>query len=104
MKALSVRPPVQRVHLNKFVLREAASSLRRSLRLACKALSVAAIAALVLTAMVLPCRADSSPMTGTVTDALGRPLSGTGLQVRSANGATILHAVTENSGQFTIEL
>jgi outer membrane receptor protein involved in Fe transport len=61
--------------------------------------------ALVLTmALVLtpPCRAATQPLSGTITDALGRPLAGVNVELRNENGRTVARAVTEHAGHFTM--
>ena len=56
-----------------------------------RALTTAITAALALILCALPCRAAGPPMTGTVTDALGRPLPGASIEVRSANDSSVFH-------------
>jgi hypothetical protein len=54
-------------------------------------------------ALVANCLAGSQPITGTVTDALGRPLAGAEIQVRTASGVSLLQAVSGPTGRFTME-
>ena len=61
--------------------------------------------ALVLTMALVftsPCRAAAQPLSGTITDALGRPLAGVNVELRNENGRTVAHAVTEHAGHFTM--
>jgi hypothetical protein len=56
-----------------------------------------------MTLAPIPCKAGNKPITGTVTDSLGRPLAGAAIRLSSANGALTVRAVTDNSGDFAFE-
>ncbi|MGA2411617.1 MAG: carboxypeptidase-like regulatory domain-containing protein, partial [Candidatus Binataceae bacterium] len=88
--------------IHKLQWRRAHARSRRRLRLAIDALGLAIAAAILVTAAAVPSRAGGPPMIGTITDALGRPLPGAAIQLRSANGAALIQAVTGPTGRFTI--
>jgi hypothetical protein len=52
--------------------------------------------------LVSPCAAGTRPVSGVVTDALGRPLSQVSLRLRTQNGAIAAHAITDRVGRFKI--
>jgi outer membrane receptor protein involved in Fe transport len=58
--------------------------------------------ALIVIMCAIPCRADSRPLTGTITDALGRPLAAASIQLRSADGNITLHTITDQAGRFVL--
>jgi hypothetical protein len=49
-----------------------------------------------------PCIAGTQQISGTVTDALGRPLAQVKLELRNQNGNTIVRAITDQAGRFKI--
>ena len=49
-----------------------------------------------------PCLAGTQKLSGTVTDALGRPLSQVKLELRDGNGRAIAYATSDTSGRFEI--
>jgi hypothetical protein len=63
---------------------------------------VALVLSLALGAVVSPCLAGAQPVSGTITDALGRPLVQVNLELRDKNGAAIAQATTDQAGQFQI--
>jgi outer membrane receptor protein involved in Fe transport len=48
------------------------------------------------------CAAGTQPISGTVTDTLGRPLAQVNLELRDPNGAVQARATTDQAGEFTI--
>lgn len=50
-----------------------------------------------------PCDAGDGRLAGIVTDQLSRPLAGVTVTLRSANGATTNHALTDHLGHFAFE-
>ena len=67
-----------------------------------KASGLATAAALFAILCAIPCRAGGPPLTGTITDALGRPLANSSIELRSADGTVKLQAVTDHAGRFTL--
>jgi hypothetical protein len=67
-----------------------------------RASGLAAAAAMLAILCAIPCRASGPPLTGTITDALGRPLADSSIELRSADGTVKLHAVTDHVGRFTL--
>ncbi len=53
-------------------------------------------------AFVSPCSAGTRQISGTVSDALGRPLAQVKLELRNQNGAAIAYAITDQAGRFKI--
>src|SRR5208283_884058 len=49
-----------------------------------------------------PCLAGAQQLSGTITDALGRPLAQVKLELRNANGGVITRATTDQAGRFKI--
>ena len=63
---------------------------------------LAALAFLLALGFVSPCVAGTYRISGTITDALGRPLPQVSLELRDQNGAPIAHATTDHAGRFKI--
>src|SRR5580700_274871 len=61
-----------------------------------------ALALAIALALAPRCLAAALPLSGTITDALGRPLAGVNVELRNENGRTVSHAVTEHTGHFTM--
>ncbi len=59
-----------------------------------------ALALAIALALAPRCLAAALPLSGTITDALGRPLAGVNVELRNENGRTVSHAVTEHAGHF----
>ena len=51
---------------------------------------------------VRPCIAGTQPISGTITDALGRPLAQVKLELRNRYGARVAHTATDQAGRFKI--
>jgi len=51
---------------------------------------------------VSPCLAGAQQISGTITDALGRPLAQVNLELRNENGGAIAHATSDQAGRFKI--
>ena len=49
-----------------------------------------------------PCLGGAQQISGTITDALGRPLAQVNLELRNENGGAIVHATTDQAGRFKI--
>ncbi len=49
-----------------------------------------------------PCFAGAQQLSGTITDAIGRPLAQVKLELRNANGGVITRATTDQAGRFKI--
>ena len=49
-----------------------------------------------------PCFAGAQQLSGTITDAIGRPLAQVKLELRNANGGVITRATTDQEGRFKI--
>ena len=60
------------------------------------------IASLLALGLVSPCFASAQQMSGTVTDALGRPLAQVNLELRDEHGHAIAHATSGADGRFKI--
>src|ERR1700722_12535765 len=61
-----------------------------------------ALALAIALALAPRCLAAALPLSGTITDALGRPLAGVNVELRNENGRTVSHAVTGHTGHFTM--
>ena len=48
------------------------------------------------------CSADAQPISGSITDTLGRPLAGVKVELRDRNGAVSGRATTDQAGQFKV--
>ena len=72
---------------------------QRAQRTVCSVLALVSTLALGLGS---PCLASSQQISGTITDALGRPLAQVSLQLRDRNGQIIAHAATDEGGRFKI--
>ena len=59
-----------------------------------------ALALAIALALAPRCLAAALPLSGTITDALGRPLAGVNVELRNENGRTVSHGVTEHAGHF----
>ena len=57
---------------------------------------------LLLAGFARPCSAGSQPAHGTVSDALGRPLSQVRVDLRDQEGRMVAHGTSDQSGHFTI--
>jgi TonB dependent receptor/Carboxypeptidase regulatory-like domain/TonB-dependent Receptor Plug Domain len=64
--------------------------------------SVLALVSTLALGLGSPCFASSEQISGTITDALGRPLAQVSLQLRDRNGQIIAHASTDEGGRFKI--
>ncbi len=52
--------------------------------------------------LVSPCVAGVQQISGTTTDALGRPLAQVNLELRDKNGVVVAHAISDEGGRFKI--
>ncbi|HTT74971.1 MAG TPA: TonB-dependent receptor [Candidatus Binataceae bacterium] len=102
MKALFIRLAAALGEIG-FARGKAASRLWCWWRPIVEASAIVAAAGVVIVALTVNCLAGSRPITGTVTDSLGRPLANAAIELRSANGAIMLRTVTDNSGRFSFE-
>jgi TonB dependent receptor/Carboxypeptidase regulatory-like domain/TonB-dependent Receptor Plug Domain len=102
MKALGLRPALA---LGKIAhqRRKVASRLWCWWRPIIEASGIVVTAGVVVAALALKCLAGSQPITGAVTDALGRPLVGAEIHVRAASGVSLLQVVSGPGGRFTVE-
>jgi len=67
-----------------------------------QAWSSAVLAILMALGFVSPCSAGAQRISGTITDALGRPLAQASVALHDGQGHTIAHAVTDQGGRFAI--
>jgi hypothetical protein len=61
-----------------------------------------AFALLVAFAVAAPCIAATQPISGTITDTLGRPLARVKVDLRNETDAPVAHTVTDPSGHFIV--
>ncbi|MGD0076771.1 MAG: TonB-dependent receptor [Candidatus Binataceae bacterium] len=53
---------------------------------------------------VSPCLAGTQQISGTITDALGRPVAEVNVELRNGNGSAIAQAISDQAGRFKIAL
>src|SRR5271155_2913472 len=63
---------------------------------------VAGLAFSIALGLVSPCVAGAQPISGTITDAIGRPLPQVNLELRNQYGVRVGHATTDHAGRFKI--
>jgi hypothetical protein len=60
------------------------------------------LASCLVVGLASPCLAGAQPISGTITDALGRPLAQVSIELRGENNHAVAHVTTDKAGRFEI--
>src|SRR5271170_5009002 len=83
-------------------LRERFPERHKARRMPCLVRRLAFLAIALAFGLASPCLAGSGQMSGTASDALGRPLARVSIELRDQNGVVVARGTTDQSGRFRI--